>query len=280
MTKRPSNSFYIAMLGAVEEAIVVEGADRKLLHANEPFTKMFAIPVAAEALVGQDCAAMAEQSKGAFLDEDGFILRIEELLRDQERVLRDELYLKDGRCLCRDYIPIFENGAYSGHMWVYRDVTDRHVEAVTDPLTGLYNRRGLDVFSEHAMRIARRDDKAVLVIVVDIDGLKLVNDKLGHAAGDTLIKGAAKVIKDVFRKSDVCARIGGDEFAVLAITNPSFKIQDRMRHAVSRFNLRNRPPASLSLSVGIRAWEPPELLEDAIHGADEAMYRVKKAEGH
>jgi diguanylate cyclase (GGDEF)-like protein len=165
-------------------------------------------------------------------------------------------------------------------MWVYRDVTDRHVEAVTDPLTGLYNRRGMEVFSDHFIRLARREDKVVLVVAVDIDGLKPINDRLGHEAGDAMIKGAAKVLQDVFRRSDVCARIGGDEFVVLAVSSGGFKIQDRVRQAVSRFNLRSRPPAPLSLSVGVRAWEPPALLADVIREADAALYRVKKAEGH
>lgn len=277
LPKRPSGSFYLAMLGAVEEAILVEDSERKLLHANEPFLRMFGIPVPLDDLIGQDCAALAEQAKAGMLDEESFIPRIEALLAVRERVLRDELYLKDGRCLCRDYIPVFAGDVYRGHMWVYRDVTERHTEAVTDPLTGLYNRRGMEVFSEHFIRLARREKKVVLVVVLDIDGLKPVNDNLGHEAGDELIKGAAKVIQDVFRKSDVCCRIGGDEFAVLAISSEGFKIQERIRQAVSQFNQKRNPQALLSLSVGIRAWEPPVLLDDVIREADKAMYRVKKA---
>ena len=89
------------------------------------FCDMFHIPVPPENLKGTDCSNTAEETKHYFKDGKGFVKRINQILKDQKVVLSDELEMKDGRILERDYIPIFSDGIYKGHLWTYNDVTIR-----------------------------------------------------------------------------------------------------------------------------------------------------------
>ena len=111
----------IMNLGA---GVLVEDENRKLLLANLEFCSIFQVPIPPEYLVGADCAEAAQQSKSMFLDPEGFIARIESLLEEKEPYFSEALELLDGRILERDYLPIWVDNQYWGHMWKYRDVTD------------------------------------------------------------------------------------------------------------------------------------------------------------
>jgi diguanylate cyclase (GGDEF)-like protein len=89
--------------------------------------------------------------------------------------------------------------------------------ATHDALTGLLNRRGLDLVGDQILATARRTGRSVVLLFLDLDGLKPVNDTLGHAAGDALLAGAARSLAGAFREADAVARVGGDEFAVLLL---------------------------------------------------------------
>jgi PAS domain S-box-containing protein len=86
---------------------------------------MFGIPVKPELLIGSDCSDSAEQSKHLFEDQDKFVSDIERILREKKYILNDELQLADGRYFERDYIPTYVDNTYSGHLWKYRDITER-----------------------------------------------------------------------------------------------------------------------------------------------------------
>jgi len=87
--------------------------------------------------------------------------------------------------------------------------------SLVDELTGLYNRRGFFALAEHQMRLASREGKCLTLVYCDVDGLKAINDRFGHAAGDRVLRDAGAVLKATFRGSDIVARLGGDEYAVL-----------------------------------------------------------------
>src|SRR5215471_9810632 len=89
--------------------------------------------------------------------------------------------------------------------------------ALKDELTGLYNRRGFLALADRQLKLARRSGRSLLLFFIDVDGLKEINDVFGHAEGDAALKCAAEALETTFRDSDVIARFGGDEFAVLAI---------------------------------------------------------------
>lgn len=109
----------------LESGVLLEDENRNIVITNKRFCDFFSIPVEPELLQGQNCEQAAEQSKGLFEDPHGFVNRINELLVNKEQVLADELAMRDGRVLERDFIPIYEEGQYKGHLWTYRDVTLR-----------------------------------------------------------------------------------------------------------------------------------------------------------
>ncbi len=109
----------------LQTGVLLEDENRKISLTNQMFCDMFQIPVLPENLIGADCSLAAEQNAPYFKNEKRFIARIDELLKEKKVVLSDVLEMKDGRILERDYIPIFSNEVYKGHLWTYQDVTIR-----------------------------------------------------------------------------------------------------------------------------------------------------------
>ena len=145
-------------------------------------------------------------------------------------------------------------------------------DALLDPLTGLVNRRGWQMLLDREEQRCRRYGTVASVLVVDLDGLKAVNDRSGHAAGDALLQRAARVLREAFRSTDVAARLGGDEFAVLAIeTDASAARQerDRLQHLFHA--------ADLPASIGVATRQPTSGLAGAWTAADAQMYQIKHA---
>ncbi|MBI3521231.1 MAG: PAS domain S-box protein [Bacteroidetes bacterium] len=113
------------LLSNLNSGILVEDEHRKILYTNQLFCDMFAIAASPDQMTGIDCSDSAEQSKHYFENPDQFVTKISEVLRNKVAVFDDELKLTDGRILKRDYIPIYIDNQYRGHLWDYEDVTDR-----------------------------------------------------------------------------------------------------------------------------------------------------------
>ena len=151
----------------------------------------------------------------------------------------------------------------------------------TDPLTALRNRRAFLRDGSHLLGVCAARSARALVIFVDVDNLKAVNDAAGHAAGDDLLRRAARALQAAFRADDIIARIGGDEFAVVA---PSFHPETkrvlfrRLQRELERVNCSG-DHRHVGLSVGVSTFEPesPRLLEHLLGVADADMYNDKCA---
>jgi diguanylate cyclase (GGDEF)-like protein len=153
-------------------------------------------------------------------------------------------------------------------------------EALHDPLTGLPNRNLFLDRLEHALSVAQRRGTPVSVLFLDLDQFKLVNDSLGHAAGDELLAAVAPRIEEALRPADTVARFGGDEFAILAedigSEHGATRIAERVAEALARpFVLRGREHF-VSASVGIAIGGGTEKPESLIRDADSALYRAKE----
>jgi len=122
---RASENRLATLISNLQTGVLLEDENRKIALTNQMFCSLFKIPASPQDLIGADCSDAAERNKVHFKDEKGFVTRIETILKERKLVLSDELEMADGRILERDYIPIFNNGKYKGHLWTYQDVTLR-----------------------------------------------------------------------------------------------------------------------------------------------------------
>jgi len=153
--------------------------------------------------------------------------------------------------------------------------------ALTDDLTGLYNRRGLLLLGLQNLKLASRTGYSLLLFFVDIDQFKRVNDSLGHLEGDAFLVCCAEVLKSTFRDSDIIARIGGDEFVILAqetSEHSSEAIFHRLESVLQSLNEKVDSPHKLSLSVGVARFDPqnPVSLGELLAVADREMFERKR----
>ena len=152
--------------------------------------------------------------------------------------------------------------------------------SLSDELTGFYNRKGLYLLGDQALRDARREARPLTVLFFDVDGLKKVNDNLGHDAGSELLRDIAQLLRQTFRGSDVLGRVGGDEFAVIThgrhadLTSALRRLDD----AAEEVNRAGNKPYQISFSVGGATFEPQsdQSLAELLNRADAAMYEQKK----
>lgn len=154
----------------------------------------------------------------------------------------------------------------------------RHI-SITDVMTGLRNRRGFFLQAEQSFKVAQRQKLTSAVLFADIDGLKMVNDALGHDIGDQLIRDSAHVLQQSFRSSDVLSRLGGDEFSIFTLDAGNTEaILTRIRGRIEAFNRNSSRPYQVAFSIGIVQCDPGSnlTLADYLLMADAKMYAHKK----
>ena len=152
--------------------------------------------------------------------------------------------------------------------------------AGTDTLTGAANRRKLiKQFNLFKYR-AKRYESSFCIIIIDLDDFKIINDKYGHLAGDSLLKDVAVRINELIRPVDLLSRWGGDEFVILieAPLGAAAGTAERIRQSCSSISLINKTPVSKSptISVGIAEYTEGETLDQLTKKADQALYESKK----
>jgi diguanylate cyclase (GGDEF)-like protein/PAS domain S-box-containing protein len=195
----------------------------------------------------------------------------------------------DGSALQTETIAtnLLDDASVRGVVLNIRDVSERkrlehqlHHQAFHDSLTGLSNRALFRDRVSHALTLARRQGRSISVLFLDLDDFKRVNDSLGHAVGDILLKKAAERFLASARSTDTVARLGGDEFAILVeevmgADGPS-ALMDRLTGAMqSPFNLGGNE-VHVSASFGIATATGDETADDLLRNADLAMYTAKR----
>ena len=152
-------------------------------------------------------------------------------------------------------------------------------EARTDHLTGLANRREFERVMEREVALADRHNRRLSLMMIDLDNLKRINDRLGHSAGDGALKLVAQQLQRVVRASDVCARLGGDEFGVAMPETDLDRARDvaaRLRQAVDHAALSLRAPEHVEISVGIATWRRGQDWQAVYKAADADQYGDKR----
>jgi two-component system cell cycle response regulator len=163
---------------------------------------------------------------------------------------------------------------------VKQALLDRELRAmaITDDLTGLYNRRGFWASATHQLKLAHRNGQDLLLFFCDVDDLKKINDTYGHQEGDLALIHVAGALELTFRESDLLARLGGDEFAIVASKTGENqeRILSRLKENLQKANVELSGHAP-SLSVGVARFDPssPISLGELMSRADRAMYEGK-----
>jgi diguanylate cyclase (GGDEF)-like protein len=153
---------------------------------------------------------------------------------------------------------------------------------LTDPLSGCYNRRGLNQLAEREVSRAIRQKKEIAVLAIDLDHFKRVNDDYGHLTGDEVIREVGALLRQTAREADVVARFGGEEFTVLAPESSeegALILADRVMQAFRSYKFRSLPPdIRITTSIGVAAdWaRDDDIAKTLLARADEALYVAKR----
>lgn len=152
--------------------------------------------------------------------------------------------------------------------------------ANTDALTGIYNRRFLHDFSSKYIKIVKRENKELSLMIIDIDDFKIINDTYGHKAGDKIIKKLVSSIKAVVRDNDIIVRYGGDEFIIL-LPNTKIKsaemVAKKLLIYINEINQLEYKELLFTVTIGISVYKNEDKnVKDMIHRADESLYKAKK----
>jgi diguanylate cyclase (GGDEF)-like protein len=153
------------------------------------------------------------------------------------------------------------------------------MESRTDHLTGLANRREFERFMEREVALAERHERRLTMMMIDLDNLKRINDRYGHRGGDAALRLVGQQLQRVVRASDLCARIGGDEFAVAmpeTDIDRGREVASRLRSAVREMSLGARSTEAVEVSVGLSAWRPGQDWQSVYQSADVDLYEDKR----
>ncbi len=279
---RESEEKYRSLVHSTEDSIYLLDSNYKYLFMNKRHI----------ARMGFSGDEYLGRSFGEFHSPDNtkwFVEKADEVFHTGKSVQHEHKNANDGRCFLLTLSPVKkQDGTIVAVTVVSKDISRiKTMEAklrtlsLTDELTGLYNRRGFFTVGEQLLKQSRRQKTGIFVLYADVDNLKEVNDKWGHREGDLALIHAANVLRGTFRESDIIARIGGDEFAVLAMETAKTgaeKLENRLRLILDGRNARNRR-YTLSLSVGI-AYCVPECLhsiDELLMQGDQLMYEHKKS---
>ncbi|ADB38807.1 PAS domain-containing sensor histidine kinase [Spirosoma linguale] len=204
------------LIANLQEGILFEDEQRTIVLVNQHFCDLFAIPATPDQLRGMDCSGMAEQSKHYFKEPAVFVDRVAHLLLEQKPVTGEELELADGRIFERDYVPIFMDGVYAGHLWKYADITSRK----RNEALAMYQKEKYQRIIENmnlGLLEVDRDDRIVYTNQSFCDMSGYAYDELvGNIAKDMLLNGQHL---DVMSEKNNSRLTGAMDAYELAINN-------------------------------------------------------------
>jgi diguanylate cyclase (GGDEF)-like protein/PAS domain S-box-containing protein len=280
------NVYFASLFESAPEAIAILDQNDRIMRINGQFTALFGY-TEGEA-VGEDINALIVPEE---LAEEGEMLCNK--VGSGEGVRTESLRRhKDGHTFWVSLSATrFSAGGEPGKVYaMYQDISarkraeeDLRALLLVDELTGLPNRRAFITLSEQRLKLAIRMERDVLMIFIDVDHLKHINDTWGHLAGDRALIDTARVLKESCREADIIARLGGDEFVALMTVDSDQTAElvcERIKARVELHNLETPRGYPLSLSVGAtRTKSEGTMLADLLAQADTALYEQKRGRG-
>jgi diguanylate cyclase (GGDEF)-like protein/PAS domain S-box-containing protein len=281
-----SNILLTTALESSPDAILIVDAGGHLIKYNQNFVDLWSIPY--EVLKeGRDELALMSVTARVKNPEE-FLARVRYLYDHPELQSQEELEFADGRIVDRHSGSLYDaQRNYLGRIWFFRDITDRKraaekiaAMARTDSLTGLANRAAfLDRLGLEFAR-ARRSGTQFAVLYLDLDRFKDINDTLGHPVGDQLLRAVGERLKGCVRETDMVARFGGDEFAVLQVdigdTSAIEGLAGKIGEVIARPYTIGSNRVSTTVSIGVVPYRSEIAGTDAMMmKADLALYRAK-----
>ena len=273
-------------LEASIDAVLMVDDNRDVVAANQRYLDLWGL-TQADIAPGVD-SKLQRNKKAELVDIEPFVERLEFLYAHTDESSLDEITFRDGRVFDRYSAPMLgDGGHYYGRLWSYRETTERKrseeliwTQANFDQLTNLPNRRMLNARLEQEMKKAARSGQTISIMCLDLDHFKEVNDTLGHAMGDELLKAAAQRLLSCVRKSDIVARLGGDEFVVALCDQEANQnvelVADKILKAFKEPFSLGQEVAYISTSIGITCYpQDASEFETLLKNGDQAMYAAK-----
>jgi diguanylate cyclase (GGDEF)-like protein/PAS domain S-box-containing protein len=276
-----------SIIETVRESLLVLDANLKIISANLSFYKTF------KETPAETVGSFIYELGNRQWDIPGLRTLLQEILPQSRRFDNYEVdhYFPDiGRKVmqlnaCR---ILHEHKGVQTILLAIEDITERKqleeklaAIAITDELTGLYNRRGLFVLADKLLKLSKRQGKGIFILYIDLDHLKQINDSMGHEEGDRVLIACADLLREIYRESDIISRIGGDEFVVMPVGSQGDNtdvIISRLHKRLDVFNSCKNHGFILSLSAGVAYCDPQSnaSIADLLGNGDKAMYEQKK----
>lgn len=280
---KESEEKYKGILGSIKDGYFEVDLKGKINFCNEAAARMLGYNV--EEFIGTDYRDICKNHKYVFntfnrLFQTG----------KTKHVLTTKMLQKDGAEVYGELtLSVIQDrdGNILGFRGLGRDVTERILYenqlkflSLHDQLTGLYNR---SYFENELLRLKNSREYPITIIVTDLDGLKLINDTVGHEKGDQMLRTCAEVLASQLRSSDILARVGGDELVIVMPRtdyNAGEKLVSRIQANIEAYNRMQSDHLPLSISIGLATSENKnKLLQDTFKEADDLMYRDKLNKG-
>jgi diguanylate cyclase (GGDEF)-like protein len=263
--------------------------DGLMVSYNQRLTEMWRVPESL--LTTWDSRAVTEYVRDQLASPEEFMAKVEHYYKGLEGETSDVLVFKDGRVFERVSKPQCADGTIVGRVWSFRDITDRmqleerlSFQAFHDSLTGLGNRALFQDRLRHAVDRLDRSRGRLGVLFLDLDNLKIVNDSLGHSAGDALLQAVADILTGCLRTGDTAARLGGDEFGILleeiANQDEAIEVAERIMTAVRQPLTGGAEAVRATVSIGLTFGGPGTSSDQLLCNADLAMYAAKERGGN
>ena len=269
-------------------SLIMEDLEGQIILLNQNVFELLGLPGSEEYVLGKPVQPLMVFTSHVSEDSQAFLERVKELRAAARPVYREEIQFKDGRWVARDFVPIHLHEEPIGFLYIYNDISrqKRHARelwqlATSDPLTGIPNRRAFfENIERERARLTRYPGEAA-ILMVDVDYFKQINDTHGHAAGDSMLCHIVRQMRKLLRESDILARLGGEEFAILSPqTNRdgALGLAERVRKVLEDNPLVYEDVSiSVTASVGVAIMTADDPNTDkTLSRADHALYEAKR----